>query len=85
MGKKKKTPFATPQKKAKRSRGRPRKERPQVDLSYRQHTPLSNADRMAIVLLAQGGKSPADIADIIGCGWDAAVNQITHLALICLT
>ena len=66
MGRKKRTP-------KKRSVGRPRKSRPKLDLGHRKHRSISNADKMRIVLLAHEGKTPSDIAEIVGCSWHTAV------------
>ena len=74
MGNKKRTPTKRTSKK--RSRGRPRKDRPKLDLSHRKHVQISNADKMKIVLLAHAGKTPSEIAELVGCAWHTAVKVL---------
>ena len=77
MGKRKRTPTKRAlAKHVKRSAGRPRKERPKLDVTNRPNTSISHGDRMKIVLLAEAGKSPSDIASIIGCNYKTAVNLL---------
>ena len=77
MGKRKRTPTKRAlTKHVKRSRGRPRKERPKLTVKRCPDTPLSNADRMTIVLLANAGKTPSDISSIVGCTYRVAVNTL---------
>ena len=75
MGKSKRNFNITPKKR----RGRPRKDRTSIDISHKIHKSISYADRMEIVLPADAGKSPTDIANIIGCGWHAAVTSIIQM------
>ena len=77
MGKRKRTPTKRAlTKHVKRSRGRPRKERPKLTVKRCPDTPISNADRMTIVLLANAGKTASDISSIVGCSYRAAVNTL---------
>ena len=76
-GKEKRTPTKRAlTKHVKRSRGRPRKERPKLTVKRCPDTPISNADRMTIVLLANAGKTTSDISSIVGCNYRAAVNTL---------
>ena len=83
MGKRKRTPTKrTLTKQLKRSRGRPRKERPKLTAKRRAYTPISNADRMAIVLLANAGKTASEISSMVGCSYNAAVNTLLVQRLV---
>ena len=75
MGKRKRNFNITPKKR----RGRPRKDRTPIEISHKKHKSISHADRMKIVLLADAGKAPTEIAKIVGCGWDAAVMGIIQM------
>lgn len=83
MGKRKRTPTKRAlTKQVKRSRGRPRKERPKLTVKRRPDIPISNADRMTIVLLANAGKTTSDISSIVGCSYRAAVNTLLVQSLV---
>lgn len=85
MGKRKRTPTKRVlTQHVKRSKGRPRKERPKLSVTNSPHTSISHADRMKIVLLAEAGKTPSDIASIIGCTYKTAVNLFLVLVPIFL-
>ena len=84
MGKRKRTPTKRAlAQHAKRSKGLPRKERPKLSVTNSPHTSISHADRMKIVLLAEAGKTPSNIASIIGCTYKTAVNLFLVLVSIC--
>ena len=75
MGPKKKTPI----KQTKRPRGRPRKNRPKLDVSGRRGQSVSHLDRMKIVLLAEAGRTPSEIVEMVGCDWNTAVPALFAL------